>query len=323
MSLISTSEIEDLIALRMSERRLVALLERLTPEVADAQTFESLIEIVRRTGVVAPVLDEECMDCCGTGGSGLPHFNVSTTVAFVLAAGGVRVIKFGNRAVTSASGSFDLLAQLGVPGEIPIETVFALAEDTGLAFLYAPQCYPALRELAPLRKKFGRRTLFNYIGPLLHPLRPKFRLLGVSHPSMQRMAAELLVRDPCTRRALVVRGADSSDELTPDGDSTMYDVTHGDLREIVRPGVARPPHAAGFRHTPEENVRIFNRLVSGEDAESPFFRTVRLNAGAGFFVAGKSATIDDGERYAEELLANGSVRARRDQFQRALRRFGF
>jgi anthranilate phosphoribosyltransferase len=141
---------------------------------------------------------------------------------------------------------------------------------------------------------------------------------------MQRWAAAFLARDERTKRALVVRGANSFDELTPFGDSSLYDIANGEIRETLHSGGAppdeRPPN---LRHTPEENLQIFNRLVSGEDEESAFFQTVRLNAGAGFFVAGKSATIDDGERYAETLLADGSVRTVCVHFQKILRQFGF
>lgn len=266
-------------------------------------------------------MDGDILDCCGTGGGGRPRFNVSTTVAFVLSAGGVRVVKFGNRAATSASGSFDLLERLGVPVEYPLEQLPALLEATNLAFLYAPQCYPALKAAAAARRRFGRPTLFNYIGPLLHPLRPTRRLVGVSHPRMQAFTAQWLANDGRTQRALVVRGEGDCDELTPLGTSVIYDVAPQCVRkcpwaseEALEPVMEDIPTGA-----PEANLTLFRRIVAGVDTTSTAYHSVRLNAGLGFVAAGRAATLAEGAALAADLLASGIVRRQVETFLAYLR----
>jgi anthranilate phosphoribosyltransferase len=303
-----------LLAGRMSEAETDALLAALTPDTATFEQFTMLIAAVRATARSLPRPAEPIFDCCGTGGSGQPHFNVSTTVAFVLAAGGVRVVKFGNRAATSTSGSFDLLEKLGVPVEYPLERLPRLLAATNLAFLYAPQCYPALRTVTAARRRFGRPTLFNYIGPLLHPLHPSRRVIGVSHPRMQAFIAQWLATDPQTHRAIVVRGHENRDELTPVGTSVMYEVTprridkHAWTPPELRCDVQTQPY------TPEANLRRFWQVVTGRDTNSADYHSVRLNAGLGFVAAGQVETLAEGADYAAKLLASGQVQRQVETF---------
>lgn len=299
---------------RLSDAEADALLAALTPDAATYEHFAALLTAVAATAVPTPDVDGDVLDCCGTGGGGRPHFNVSTTAAFVLAAGGVRVVKFGNRAATSAGGSFDLLERLGAPVEFPLERLPALLEATNLAFLYAPQCYPALKVAAAARRRFGRPTLFNYIGPLLHPLRPTHRLVGVSHPCMQAFAAQWLANDRRTRRALVVRGDGDKDELTPTGVSVVYDVGPQIVRKFSWAAESSGAPAAAFDDTPEANLALFRRIVAGEDADSPAYHGVRLNAGLGFVAAGRAADLAEGAALAAALLAGGRVRRKVELF---------
>ncbi len=298
----------------MSEAETDALLTSLTPDTATFEQFTTLIATVRATARPLPETAEPVFDCCGTGGSGRPHFNVSTTVAFVLAAGGVRVVKFGNRAATSTSGSFDMLEQLGVPVEYPLERLPRLLDTTNLAFLYAPQCYPALRTVAAARRRFGRPTLFNYIGPLLHPLHPGRRVLGVSHPRMQAFIAQWLATDPRTHQAMVVRGHENRDELTPAGTSVLYEVTPRriDKRSWTPPDL--PCDVEAQPYTPEANLRQFRDIVTGRDTLSADYHSVRLNAGLGFAAAGRAATLDEGAGCAAALLAGGHVQRQVENF---------
>ncbi len=307
-------ELADLLAGHMSEAEMDARLASLTPDTATFEQFTTLIATVRATARPLPETAEPVFDCCGTGGSGRPHFNVSTTVAFVLAAGGVRVVKFGNRAATSASGSFDLLEQLGVPVEYPLERLPRLLAATNLAFLYAPQCYPALKAVAAARRRFGRPTLFNYIGPLLHPLHPGRRVLGVSHPRMQAFIAQWLATDPRTHQAMVVRGHENRDELTPVGTSVLYEVTPRriDKRSWTPPGL--PCDVEAQPYTPEANLRQFRDIVTGRDTLSADYHSVRLNAGLGFAAAGRAATLDEGAGCAAALLAGGHVQRQVENF---------
>jgi anthranilate phosphoribosyltransferase len=300
------TEIDNLLNARLTESEAMAVLERLTPETADGETFDILIDAVRATAIPVPEIEGDLFDCCGTGGSGKPHFNVSTTVAFVLAAGGVRVVKFGNRAITSRSGSFDLLGELGVPTEMPLDLIPRLLAEVNVAFLFAPQCYPVLKPLVPIRKAFGKPTLFNYIGPLLHPLRPTHRLLGVSHPRMQERAARFLMKDERNQRAYVVRGADGSDELTPFGTSTMIEIANREVQPRSFTTTDAPPTVVGD-HTPAENLQLFQAVISGTDTRSHAYRAVCLNAAAGFVVAGLADSIREGKQLAAGVLRDGTA----------------
>ncbi len=313
-------ELADLLAGRLTETETDTLLASLTPDAATFESFTALIAAVRATACPMPELAEPVFDCCGTGGSGHPHFNVSTTVAFVLAAGGVRVVKFGNRAATSTSGSFDLLEQLGIPVEYPLEQLPRLLDATNLAFLYAPQCYPSLRTVAAARRRFGRPTLFNFIGPLLHPLHPRRRVMGVSHPRMQAFIAQWLATDPRTHRAIVVRGHENRDELTPVGTSVMYEVTPWriDKRPWTPPEL--PCDVEAQPYTPEANLHRFWQIVTGQDTTSADYHSVRLNAGLGFVAAGRAATLADGADCAAELLAGGQVQRQVESFLAHVRR---
>lgn len=303
-----------LLAGRLDETETDTLLASLTPDTATFEQFMALIATVRATAVSLPTVGGELLDCCGTGGRGRPHFNVSTTVAFVLAAGGVRVVKFGNRGVTSTSGSFDLLERLGVPVESPLERLPELLAQTNLAFLYAPQCYPALKAVAAARRRFGRPTLFNYIGPLLHPLGPARRVVGVSHARMQVFVAQWLAQAGGTRAAFVIRGADNDDELTPAGTSVVYAVTPGRIDKYPWKPAKPLPMAEEPAPTTEANLARFWDIVTGRDTSSPAYHRVRLNAGLGFAAAGQAETLDEGAHRAAALLASGQVQRQVERF---------
>jgi anthranilate phosphoribosyltransferase len=294
------------------------MLTSLTPDRVDRQTFEHFVQAVFNTRIPIPPVEADVIDCCGTGGSGRSHYNTSTTVAFVLAAGGVPVVKFGNRGMTSRSGSFDFLEALGIPIETPLDRLEEILAESGVVFLFAPQCYPTLAKFGTLRRSLGVKTIFNFMGPLLHPMQPPYRLLGVSDTRMQAMMAEYLVHDSATIRALVVRGEETLDEITCDGESLMYDV-FGPACEQQRfkaafSGEIPPPDAV---LTPTDNIAIFQQLVTGADQTSYYHRLVCLNAGAGFYVTGKTENILDGASYAEDLLAGGKVAETVERCRRA------
>jgi anthranilate phosphoribosyltransferase len=251
----------------------------------------------------------DLMDCCGTGGSGLPHYNTSTTVAFVLAAAGIKTIKFGNRAASSQSGSFDFLEALGVPFGLPLEKLIEITEFSGLAFLFAPQVYPALAKFQALRKSVGRRTVFNFLGPLLNPLRPAYRLTGVSDAKMQRQMASYLAEHPVNRtQAWLVRSEDGLDEFSLKAPNLYLSVRGNQIQEH---SWVDPPAQSGPALTfscPSENVRYFHALVCGEDTRSEVYRMVCLNAAAGLVVAGQADSIATGREIVVDLLAKGAVR---------------
>ncbi len=314
--MLTDTDIDDLIHLRMPERDAREVLASLTPDRVDAVLFRKFVDTLRAT--CERPLPVAAMDCCGTGGSGLPHFNVSTTVAFILAAGDIKVAKFGNRAASSLSGSFDLLERIGIPTDLPFDRIPEVLDRTGLVFLFAPRFYPALRQFTQLRKSLGVRTIFNFIGPLLHPMQLNFRLLGVSDPRMQRLVADCLAGDPHLDEALVVTANGTLDEATIDGTTVMLTVKGG---KVSRGELAHQPDAATRRvpsaHTPEENFTIFQDIVSGKDTSSIHYETVCLNAGLAFWTAGQAYSVSHGVVNAKRLLAWKDVQRLVEKCRRA------
>ncbi|MGE0200412.1 MAG: anthranilate phosphoribosyltransferase [Candidatus Melainabacteria bacterium] len=303
----------------LPESDALAVLRQLSPDDLDEATFSTLYDLLWAKRPDVNTAELPVMDCCGTGGSGQPHYNTSTTVAFVLAAAGVPVVKFGNRAASSTSGSFDFLEALGIPAGIPPEHVAEILSACGCAFLFAPVCYPQLAPLAPLRRHLWQaekqRTVFNYLGPLLNPAAPAFRLLGVSHERMQPVIAAMLARQPHNRLSWVVRGGKTLDELSTRADSAGLAVRRGDATNeaftINPPDGARNATPTARTYSPSENVAIFNALIHGDTGNvcPDEKKMVLLNAAAGLHVAGLAEDLTTGRRIAESLLAGGQVAA--------------
>ncbi|MEO1310926.1 MAG: anthranilate phosphoribosyltransferase [Pseudomonadota bacterium] len=260
----------------------------------------------RATTVSAPA---DCVDTCGTGGDGGGAFNISTAAAIVAAGAGVRVAKHGNRAVSSKSGSSDVLSALGVNLQAPLETVERAIEDVGIGFLFAPNHHPAVRHAAAARAALGVRTLFNLIGPLANPAGARRQVLGVyAERLLEPMAAAL--RDLGSAHALIVHGSDGLDELTttgpslvaeltPDGAVRRYEITPEDAG-LKR---ARPEDLEGGG--PAENAEAIRRLLSGEPG--PARDIVVLNAAATILVADLAPDLDAAARTAERAIDTGSA----------------
>lgn len=304
----SAQEIDDFLSLRLPVEDARERLRSLRPDNIDVDLFKAFLTAMRAKA--SPVLPVKLptMDCCGTGGSGIPRFNASTTSAFILAAGGVATVKLGNRGISSRSGSFDLLEQLGIPDQWKLNALPDILNDCGLVFLYAPQVYPDLVPFSKLRREVGTRTIFNYMGPLLNPVHPSYRLLGVSNQRMQSVIAEILREDECTKRAWVVRADNGLDEISPNGLTDIFDVTANTMTQwSYSPEFQALPSNTYLQHTPKENLQIFRNIVSGEDGQSAYHRISCLNAAAGFYLAGKTESFEDGALLAEDLLMNKKV----------------
>jgi anthranilate phosphoribosyltransferase len=320
--MLTQRHVETLITLRLSESEIREYLLELTPEFIDARTLELFVEALRSTvediGSWPAEGLPDTIDCSGTGGSGVSHFNTSTAAAFVLAAGGLRVAKFGNRAMTSACGSFDFLQAIGFPLGLPPERVPELLEENGVVFLFAPQFYPALARFTSARRSLDVKTIFNFLGPLLNPARPAFRVMGVSDADVHPHVAEYLSRCPELKKALVVRAANGLDEIDAAGPSEILEV-EGDRIERTRyePQGTDGEVTPTFAVTAQENAELFHRLLDASDAASPCYRMVCLNAGAGFYAAGKASSIDAGYAMAKELLASGAVADKYEKSRRS------
>jgi len=303
----------------------MAILTALHPAVVTPATLRRLLALMHAQACLPWAVGQHALpvgllDCCGTGGSGRANFNTSTTVAFILAAGGVPVLKFGNRAASSPSGSFDFLEGLGLP--LPQLSAHSLAsvEATGLGFLFAPDVYPALKPLALWRKQFGQPTVFNFLGPLLNPLQPEYRLLGCSHAGLLPLLAEELALQPTCNRALVLRSESGLDEAVATEMATgVWIEQKPEVGTTVQPWEWHPTVTPINGVEPVEmldfsvanNVAWFKQLIGVEPKTSlprSVENTVILNAGLGFWVANKVNSVEAGIQLATDLLIQGRVR---------------
>jgi anthranilate phosphoribosyltransferase len=243
------------------------------------------------------------IDTCGTGGDARGTYNISTAVALVLAACGMKVVKHGNRSVSSRSGSADVLTMLGVNVNAETPVLEKCLNEVGLCFLMAPRFHPAMRHVAPVRQEMGMRTVFNLLGPLSNPGAPDFQLLGVySGAWIEPMAGVL--KELGTKAAWVVHGSDGTDELTITGPSRVAELRDGAIRTFeVTPedaSLARGSLEELKGGDPEHNAKALTNAISGMD--SAYRRAVVLNAAAGLVIAGKAADLKAGAAQASEAI---------------------
>ena len=242
-------------------------------------------------GVDAP---EGAIDVVGTGGDNSGTFNISTTAALVTAAAGVPVAKHGNRAMTSKSGSADVLEALGIRIDHDAATAGEALRTNGFAFLFAPAFHPAMRHAGPTRREIGVRTAFNLVGPLTNPAGTTRQLLGVASESIAAKMAEVVVRLG-TERTFVIHG-DGVDELPLDGSGVAWIVADGTIQrhpiDAAALGFKRAATAKLAGGTPEENARLTEAVLNGE----PGVRrdVVLLNAAAALLVAGVVGQMEEG-----------------------------
>jgi anthranilate phosphoribosyltransferase len=250
------------------------------------------------------------IDTCGTGGDRSGTFNISTAAAFVVAAAGVPVAKHGNRAVTSRSGSADVLEALGVRADHDAASAGVALREIGFAFLFAPGFHPAMRHAGPTRREIGVRTAFNLLGPLTNPAGATRQVVGVGDPAAAPRVAAVL-RALGAERALVVHG-DGLDELPLDGSGVVHDVTPAGVeRRTVDPaavGLSPAPTAALVGGSPADNAALVEGVVAGSD-RGPRRDVVLLNAGAAFLAAGRAPDIAQGVALAAATIDRGAVAA--------------
>jgi len=259
--------------------------------------------------VVAPA---GAIDVVGTGGDGSGTFNISTTSALVVAAAGVPVAKHGNRAITSRSGSADVLDALGVRTDHDEASAAAALRTDGFAFLFAPVFHPAMKFAGPTRREIGVRTAFNLLGPLTNPAGVARLVVGVGDPAVAPRVAEVL-RLLGQERAIVVHGA-GVDELPLDGSGVIHDVTPAgvaastvDVEVLRRLGLGSVATEALAGGSPEENAALIEGVLAGTMGARR--DVVLLNASAAFVAAGRVADLDAGVRLAAATLDAGTPRA--------------
>lgn len=309
--------------------------EFLTALARKGETVEEIAAFATelREKAVAVPLDRrnavEVIDVCGTGGDRLNTFNISTTVAFIVAGAGVTVAKHGNRAITSKTGSADLLEALGIRVDLAPEQAAQWLGEHGFAFFFAPNYHPAFKHIGPARKlcaERGRRTIFNFLGPLLNPARPTAQLIGVPRPELCEPIARVLQRLGA-RRGMVVSGCVGTaencflDELSTLGPTTLAEfyqergfatstLSHTDFP-------LQPATLADLAGTDRDsNAAIVVALLEGKD-RGPRRDAVLLNTAAALLVAGTAKSLSEGWRMAEQTIDQGRAAAKLRELQKA------
>jgi anthranilate phosphoribosyltransferase len=256
----------------------------------------------------------DALDCCGTGGDGRSTYNISTAAAIVAAARGVTVAKHGNRAVTSQSGSADVLEALGVNTDITPARAAVMLNEIGITFLFAQNFHPGFARVAPLRKAIGRRTIFNLLGPLCNPARVQRQLIGVFAPeycSLMAETAQLLGHT----HVMAVHGEDGTDELSIAGTTHVVELSNNEITySAIRPQDAQlqlQPGRALVGGSAAQNARALRDVLAGQ--ASPYADAVAFNAAALLVIAGKATTLHEGVILARSTLARGEARRKLEQ----------
>jgi anthranilate phosphoribosyltransferase len=292
---------------------LVAL--RLKGETADE--IAGCAEAMREHVLPVRPQRDDLVDTAGTGGDGAGTLNISTAAAIVAAAAGAGVAKHGNRAVSSASGSADVLEALGLRLEQPPERIAQSIDELGFGFMFAPSHHPAMKHAAPVRRELAARTVFNVLGPLTNPAGARAQVIGVYAKPLVRTIAEVLAQLGA-RRAFVVHGAYGIDELSPAGPNEVCEVVDGEVRDrVIDPldlGVERCAPDALRGGSPAENAAAIREVFAG--ANGGRRDAILLNAAGAIAAAGHAEDLPEGLALARTAVDSGAAAARLDELAR-------
>ncbi len=295
-----------------------AFLAALSTKSTRAETIDEICgcAAAMRSHAVPVLFDGEVLDIVGTGGDRSHSFNISTTAALVIAAGGVKVAKHGNRAASSQSGTADCLEALGVNISLDPDQAVRLLDEEGICFLFAQRYHTAMRYVGPIRKELGIRTVFNILGPLTNPANPSAMVLGVYDPLLVEPIAHVLVKLG-VRRGMVVHGNVGLDELSTAGTTLVCEFDDSGSRtyelDAANFGMKECAKADLEGGDPQENARITRSILEGERGARR--DTVLLNAGAGLYVGGVAASLSDGVARAAALIDDGTALRKLEAFK--------
>jgi len=273
------------------------------------------------TPVVTPN-PQDLLDMCGTGGDGSQTFNISTTAMFVAAAAGVPIAKHGNRSASSSSGSADVLEALGANLALTPEQVAECLHATGIGFMFAPAHHGAMKNVAAVRKELGVRTIFNILGPLTNPANAANQLMGVFHPDLVGIQVRVLQRLG-SRHVLIVHGKDGMDEASLGGSTLVGELKDGQILEYEI-----HPEDYGLSMMSNRSIKVSNRdesrqlvIEALDNVEGAARDIVALNAGLAIYAGNKADSIAHALTLAFEIIANGSARAKLEEFCAYTRKF--
>ena len=295
---------------RLLPEQISAILIGLRTKVESVSEIAAAATVLREFAMPIPVQDKtHLLDIVGTGGDNAKTFNISTTAMFVAAAAGAKVAKHGNRAVSSSSGSADVLEVMGINLELTPDQVADCIDNFGMGFMFAPAYHSAMRYIAPVRKALGVRTIFNILGPLINPAAAPNQLMGVFHVDLVGIQAHVL-KLLGSRHVMVVHGSDGLDEITITGSTFVSELKDGDVIQYkLNPqdfGIEviddiRPLQVSNS----EESYAIMKRVLSGE--MGPCRDIVVLNAAAALYCADVASSMEEGIVLAVEAIDSGKA----------------
>ncbi len=300
----------------MSHVMMAAMLTGLRVKKETIGEITAAAQVMREFAIKVEVADKtHLVDIVGTGGDGSHTFNISTCCMFVAAAAGAKVSKHGNRSVSSTSGSAEVLEALGVNLNLKPEQIAKCIADVGIGFMFAPNHHPAMKNVAPVRKELGVRTIFNILGPLTNPADAPNILMGVFHPDLVGIQVRALQRLGA-EHALVVYGKDGMDEVSLGAATLVGELKNGEITEYdIHPEDFNLPMASNRAlrvETPEQSKAMLLGVLDGE--RSAASDIVIFNAGVALYAANVAANIEDGIKRARQALDSGAAKAKMTAF---------
>lgn len=296
---------------------IAALLTALRMKGETPEEVTGFARVMREKAVRIRPSREGLVDTCGTGGGGLTTFNISTTAAFVVAGAGVPVAKHGNRGMTSACGSADVLEALGICITCSPERIAACVDQAGIGFMFAQAHHPAMKHAAPVRRELGFRTVFNLLGPLTNPAGATAQVIGVYDPSLTELLI-LALRNLGSRRAFVVHGLDGLDEFSTLGSTRVTELDGSIVRtyEMTPDEVGLPTAAAADiadAGSSEGNATLAREVLQGQPG--PRRDIVLLNAAAALVAGGAAGSLREGIELATRAIDSGAAAERLQQMR--------
>lgn len=312
--------LQQIVAGNVSNEEVAAFLFGMRAKGESVNELTSFVRVMRNASVTVDVDTDSAVDLCGTGGDSSGTFNISTAAMFVVAGAGVPVLKHGNRSVSSKCGSADVLEELGVVADLGKEGVETVFNDTGMAFMYAPNFHPAMKYVMPARKALGIRTFFNILGPLLNPADVKRQVVGAYSKDVARTMIQILGNLE-TERAYTLNAQDGLDEVSITSSTEIYELQSS----VTNPPVLFDPRSLDFTLAELEdlsggnaarNAEIIREILDGKASDAQR-DVVLINAAFAIHVSGIADSLEMAVKLAQDSIMSGSAKKKLKQFAEA------
>ena len=304
----SKKAFDQILSKKIEEKKIIDFLTSLSRKGESVNEILGAVKSIKKKAKIISGF-KNSLDTCGTGGDGSKTFNISTTVAIICSSCNVCIAKHGNKAVSSLSGSADVMTELGVKIDIDQDTIKKCLKEIGLCFLFAPNFHPILKNVAEIRKSIGKRTIFNILGPLLNPVESNMQLIGVYDKDLKLKVAEVL-KQTGSKKAWVVSGFDGLDELTITDKNYIVELDNGKIKEFIldpsKIGITKCKKNELIGNNPKENAKIILDILSNK-INGAKKDIVLYNCAAALMIAGKTESISSGFQMANEAIKSGSA----------------